>query len=52
MDFDDETLLNMEAPPVEVRALISRIGDRTIHENLDLVVSPPPGATSFKFCET
>ncbi len=39
MDFDDEAPLDREAPPVEVRGLISRIGDRTIHDNLDLVVN-------------
>jgi phospholipid/cholesterol/gamma-HCH transport system ATP-binding protein len=39
MDFDDEAPLDGEAPPVEVRGLISRIGDRTIHDNLDLVVN-------------
>ncbi len=38
MEVDDEALLDREAPPVEVRGLISRIGDRTIHDNLDLVV--------------
>ena len=35
----DEAPLDREAPPIEVRGLISRIGDRTIHENLDLVVN-------------
>ena len=35
---DDEALLDSEAPPVEVRGLISRFGPITIHDNLDLVV--------------
>ena len=35
----DEAPLDREAPPIEVRGLISRIGDRTIHDNLDLVVN-------------
>jgi phospholipid/cholesterol/gamma-HCH transport system ATP-binding protein len=34
----DEVPLDREAPPIEVRGLISRIGNRTIHDNLDLVV--------------
>jgi phospholipid/cholesterol/gamma-HCH transport system ATP-binding protein len=34
----DEATLDQEAPPIEVRGLFSRIGDRTIHDNLDLVV--------------
>jgi phospholipid/cholesterol/gamma-HCH transport system ATP-binding protein len=38
MELDDEALLDREAPPVEVRGLISRIGGITIHDNLDLVV--------------
>lgn len=39
MGLDDEGLLDSEAPPVEVRGLISRFGDRIIHDNLDLVVN-------------
>ena len=35
----DEAPLDREAPPIEVRGLISRIGDRTIHDRLDLVVN-------------
>ena len=35
----DEAPLDTEAPPIEVRGLISRIGDRTIHDHLDLVVN-------------
>jgi len=35
----DEAPLDREVPPIEVRGLISRIGDRTIHDNLDLVVN-------------
>ena len=38
-EFDDEAPLDQEAPPVEVRGLVSRFGDRTIHDNLDLVVN-------------
>lgn len=33
-----EDALDQEAPPIEVRGLISRFGTRTIHENLDLVI--------------
>ncbi|MFO1014916.1 MAG: ABC transporter ATP-binding protein [Caulobacteraceae bacterium] len=33
-----EDTLDAEAPPIEVRGLISRFGTRTIHENLDLVI--------------
>ncbi len=35
----DEAPLDRETPPIEVRGLVSRIGDRTIHDNLDLVVN-------------
>jgi phospholipid/cholesterol/gamma-HCH transport system ATP-binding protein len=35
----DEAPLDREAPPIEVRGLVSRIGDRTIHDHLDLVVN-------------
>jgi phospholipid/cholesterol/gamma-HCH transport system ATP-binding protein len=35
----DEASLDLEAPPIEVRGLVSRIGDRTIHDNLNLVVN-------------
>jgi phospholipid/cholesterol/gamma-HCH transport system ATP-binding protein len=38
-DVEDEAPLDREAPPIEVRGLISRFGDRTIHDNLDLVVN-------------
>jgi phospholipid/cholesterol/gamma-HCH transport system ATP-binding protein len=36
--FNDEAPLDQEAPPVEVRGLVSRFGDRIIHDKLDLVV--------------
>jgi phospholipid/cholesterol/gamma-HCH transport system ATP-binding protein len=39
MTEPDEAPLDREAPPIEVRGLISRIGDRTIHDQLDLVVT-------------
>lgn len=32
-------LYDSEAPPVEVRGLVSRFGNYTVHENLDLVVN-------------
>ena len=35
----EEALFDKEAPPVEVRGLVSRFGDNTIHDNLDLVVN-------------
>jgi phospholipid/cholesterol/gamma-HCH transport system ATP-binding protein len=35
----DDGLLDSEAPPVEVRGLISRFGHVTIHDKLDLVVN-------------
>jgi len=38
-EVEDEAPLDRDAPPIEVRGLISRIGDRTIHDNLDLVVN-------------
>jgi phospholipid/cholesterol/gamma-HCH transport system ATP-binding protein len=38
-DVEDEAPLDSDAPPIEVRGLISRFGDRTIHDNLDLVVN-------------
>ena len=34
----EQRLYDSEAPPVEVRGLVSRFGDQTIHDNLDLVV--------------
>lgn len=33
-----DDLLDLEAPPVEVRGLVSRFGDQVIHEGLNLVV--------------
>jgi phospholipid/cholesterol/gamma-HCH transport system ATP-binding protein len=37
--LDDEDLFDSDAPPVEVRGLVSRFGKHTIHDNLDLVVN-------------
>jgi phospholipid/cholesterol/gamma-HCH transport system ATP-binding protein len=34
----DEDPLDQSAPPIEVRGLVSKFGDRTIHDNLDLVI--------------
>ncbi|HEY5290512.1 MAG TPA: ATP-binding cassette domain-containing protein [Caulobacteraceae bacterium] len=31
-------LLDLEAPPIEVRGLVSRFGDQVIHDGLDLVI--------------
>ena len=39
MTESDEAPLDRDAPPIEVRGLVSRIGDRTIHDHLDLVVN-------------
>jgi phospholipid/cholesterol/gamma-HCH transport system ATP-binding protein len=38
-EVDDEAPLDGDAPPVEVRGLVSRIGDRILHDNLDLVLN-------------
>jgi ABC-type transporter Mla maintaining outer membrane lipid asymmetry ATPase subunit MlaF len=35
----EQGLYDSEAPPVEVRGLVSRFGDHTVHDNLDLVVN-------------
>ena len=37
--LDQDTLLNLEAPPIEVTGLVSAFGDRTIHDGLDLTVN-------------
>lgn len=39
MSHLDEAPLDQQAPPIEVRGLISRFGDNTIHQDLDLVVN-------------
>jgi phospholipid/cholesterol/gamma-HCH transport system ATP-binding protein len=39
MSIDDEAPLDREAPPIEVRGLVSRFGDNVIHQDLDLVVN-------------
>ncbi len=33
-----ETLLDEDAPPIEVRGLVTRFGDHVVHDHLDLVV--------------
>jgi len=38
MSDEDEAPLDMEAPPVEVRGLVSRFGDNLIHDGLDLTI--------------
>jgi len=38
MSVEDEDPLDMDAPPVEVRGLVSKFGDTVIHDGLDLVV--------------
>jgi len=35
----EQGLYDSDAPPVEVSGLVSRFGDQTIHDNLDLVVN-------------
>ena len=37
--LNDDRLLDSDAPPVEVRGLVSRFDHITIHNNLDLVVN-------------
>ena len=37
--LNEEALFDSEAPPVEVRGLVSRFDHHTIHDNLDLVVN-------------
>jgi phospholipid/cholesterol/gamma-HCH transport system ATP-binding protein len=39
MQRSEDKLIDRQAPPVEVRGLISRFGENTIHDNLDLVVN-------------
>jgi phospholipid/cholesterol/gamma-HCH transport system ATP-binding protein len=38
MSVDQEDPLDMDAPPVEVRGLVSKFGDHVIHDGLDLTV--------------
>ncbi|MEO8811770.1 MAG: ATP-binding cassette domain-containing protein [Caulobacteraceae bacterium] len=38
MSPEPEDDLNMEAPPIEVRGLVSKFGDNIIHEDLDLTI--------------
>jgi len=38
MSIEAEDPLDMDAPPVEVRGLVSRFGDTVIHDGLDLTV--------------
>jgi phospholipid/cholesterol/gamma-HCH transport system ATP-binding protein len=38
MSVEDEDQLDMDAPPVEVRGLVSRFGDHVIHDGLDLTI--------------
>jgi phospholipid/cholesterol/gamma-HCH transport system ATP-binding protein len=38
MSVSDEAPLDLEAPPIEVRGLVSQFGDHLIHNDLDLVV--------------
>jgi phospholipid/cholesterol/gamma-HCH transport system ATP-binding protein len=36
--LDQDVLLDLEAPPIEVEGLVSRFGDWVVHDGLDLVV--------------
>jgi len=36
--LSDDTLLDLEAPPIEVRDLVSRFGDNVIHDGLNLTI--------------
>ena len=38
MDGEGHLDLDEEAPPIEVRGLVSRFGDTVIHDHLDLKV--------------
>lgn len=42
MTLADEATLDLDAPPVQVRGLLSSFGDKVIHEGLDLTI--PKGA--------
>ena len=42
MSDDDASVLDLEAPPIEVRGLVSAFGDHVVHDGLDLTV--PKGA--------
>ncbi|MGA0600316.1 ABC transporter ATP-binding protein [Caulobacter sp. KR2-114] len=39
MSIAPEALLDPNAPPIEVRGLVSRFGDHVIHDNLDLTIT-------------
>ena len=38
MSVEAEDPLDMEAPPIEVRGLVSKFGDNVIHDGLDLTI--------------
>jgi phospholipid/cholesterol/gamma-HCH transport system ATP-binding protein len=38
MSVGSEAPLDLDAPPIEVRGLVSRFGDRVIHDHLDLTI--------------
>ncbi len=38
MSIEAEDTLDLEAPPIEVRGLVSKFGDKVIHDGLDLTV--------------
>ena len=42
MTDDDTSVLDLEAPPIEVRGLVSAFGDYVVHDGLDLTI--PKGA--------
>jgi len=39
MSLDAEAPLDLEAPPIEVRGLVSKYGDNIIHDGLDLTIA-------------
>ena len=38
MSVEEEAPLDLEAPPIEVRGLVSKFGDNVVHDGLDLTV--------------
>jgi phospholipid/cholesterol/gamma-HCH transport system ATP-binding protein len=38
MSADGDDILDQDAPPIEVRGLVTRFGDHLVHDHLDLVV--------------
>ncbi len=38
VEHEPGELLNLEAPPIEVRGLVSRFGDVVVHDGLDLII--------------